>query len=349
MKADLLIVGQGLAGSLLAWGFLDRGLRILVVDRDEETTSSKVAAGLVTPLSGPRFKLADGFADRLVAAKSFYWNVEEATSTRLFHHRKIARIFTSEKERAFWEKRVADRAEEYQSWHNPLKMDEEIFRMPHGGIEITGGGWLDVPQFLEATRQRLVECASYAIAKVNADDVEIQGNGIRWKNVEARAVVFCEGWRGNQNRFFDWLSMNPAAGEILDLKIPDLESEERIVNRGGWILPVGGKTFRAGSTYRRDISKTSESEPGKAEILEKTAQMIHAEPEVIGIKSAIRPIIRRSQIFMGRHPRYPQIGFFNGMGSKGVLNGPWYAERFIEYLLDDVSLPTESDLCSNLI
>ncbi len=349
VKADLLIVGQGLAGSLLAWGFLERGMRILVVDRDEETTSSKVAAGLVTPLSGPRFRLVDGFEERLAAAKKFYWDVEEASDARLFHHLKSARLFTSEEERSMWQKRLAGDEQGYRPWFNPLKIDETKFRTPFGGIEVNGGGWLDVPRFLEETRKRLIECASYAIARLDANDIEIGRKGIKWKNVEAGRVVFCEGWRGNQNRFFDWLTMNPAAGEILDLRIPELESEKRIVNKGGWLLPTGGTSFRAGSTYRRDLSQSNDSDSGIAEILEKTSNIIYAKPEVVGVKSGIRPIIRRSQIFMGRHPQYRRIAFFNGMGSKGVLNGPWYATRFIEHILDDMPLPHESDVCSNLV
>lgn len=347
VKADVLIVGQGLAGSLLAWKFLERGLRILVVDKDEESTSSKVAAGLVTPLAGSRFNLPEELEERLTHAKQFYWDVEEATGTRLFHHLKIARLFRTPQENDAWNKRLATDAERYRPWHNSLNIDQDKFLCPDGGMEMNGGGWLDVPRFLDATRQRLIECAAYAIATVKSDDIEVSDKVVRWKNVEADRVVFCEGWRGNKNRFFDWLPMNPAAGDILDLRIPDLAPEDRILNKGGWLLPIGDELFRAGSTYRSNLNEEDGIEKGRNEILEKIAGITSADYEVVAIKTAIRPIIRRSQIFMGTHPSQPRVLFFNGLGSKGVLNGPWHAEKFVGHLLDKDALPSETDIRSN--
>lgn len=347
VKADVLIVGQGLAGSLLAWKLLERGHRILVVDKDEDSTSSKVAAGLVTPLAGSRFNLPEGLEERLTDAKQFYWDVEEATGTRLFHHLKIARLFRTQKESDAWNKRLAGDAEKYQPWHNPLTIDENKFHLPYGGIEIQGGGWLDVPRFLNTTRQRLIECAAYAIASVRSEDVEVSDKGVRWKNVEADRIVFCEGWKGNKNRFFDWLPMNPAAGDILDLRIPDLAAETRIVNKGGWILPTGDGRFRAGSTYRNDFNEEESAKRGHNEILEKITGITTAGIDVTSSTSAVRPIIRRSQIFMGTHPGHNRVTFFNGLGSKGVLNGPWHAEKFVRYLFDGDPLPSDSDIRSN--
>lgn len=349
MKADALIVGQGLAGSLLAWELLSRGLRILVVDRDEDSTSSKVAAGLVTPLAGPRLKLTEGLEERLTHAKQFYWDLEEATESRLFHHVKIARLFSSKKERESWDERLAAERELYQPWFDELAIDGDLFHAPFGGIEIKGGGWLDVPRFLEVTRQRLIERASYAIAKVSSDDVEAHDHFVQWKNVQTERVIFCEGWRANQNRFFDWITMHPVIGSILDLKIPEIAAEKRIVNKGGWLLPVGGEIFRAGSSYRREFDRENPIDDGEEEILEKVSTIIPAKVELMSKKSAVRPAIRRSQIFMGRHPQHKRVCFFNGMGSKGVSNGPWYARRFVEHLLDETPLPPEADLLSNLL
>ena len=52
MQVDFLIVGQGLAGSLLAKELLRRGRTVHVVDDRWKSSSSQVAAGLMTPLTG---------------------------------------------------------------------------------------------------------------------------------------------------------------------------------------------------------------------------------------------------------------------------------------------------------
>jgi glycine oxidase len=42
------------------------------------------------------------------------------------------------------------------------------------------------------------------------------------------------------------------------------------------------------------------------------------------------------------------VYFFNGLGSKGTLRSPWYAQAFINHLLDGQPIPTEADLRQNL-
>lgn len=349
MKIDYLIVGQGLAGSLLAWKLLERGKRILVADRDEENTSSKVAAGLVTPLTGSRFTFDETMPERLRAAKQCYWDLEEATGERLFHHVKIARLFRDEEEQRTWKRRIEEAPPGFDVFHAPLEIDGNRHRAPHGGFEMREGGWLDMPRFLEAVRQVLLERAAYAIAKVDSNEVEPVKEGVRWKNVTASKIVFAQGWRGNRNRFFDWLPMRPAAGDILDLSIPGMEGERRILNRGGWILPLGEDRFRAGSTYRYDFEDEHSSERGLGDVVEKVRVTTPCDFTVLAQRSAVRPIIRRSQVFGGTHPGQESVVLFNGFGSKGVLNGPWHADRLVDHLVDGAPLPPAMDLRSNLL
>ena len=49
---NILIIGQGIAGSCLAWELKRRGAEFTVADRPVAETASRVAAGLVNPLPG---------------------------------------------------------------------------------------------------------------------------------------------------------------------------------------------------------------------------------------------------------------------------------------------------------
>ncbi len=344
MKTDFLIVGQGLAGSLLAWHLLEAGRRVLVVDRDEEDSSSKVAAGLVTPLAGARFHLPPGLGERLDYARGFYWRLEESSGQALFHHRRIARLFRDEGEAALWSERAGAGDPGYARFHAPLEIDAARFSAPFGGFEMKEGGWLDVPAFLELTRQHLLERASYAIGRVDSAEVSVSRDAVRWKRVEAGKVVFCEGWRGGDNRFFDWIPVRGTGGDILDLEIPGISGEDRIVNKGGWLLPLGGGRFRAGSTYRRGAAPIGPDAAAREEVLAKVAAITPLPATVSGHRCALRPTIRRSQVFMGSHPSIGRVAFFNGLGSKGALNGPWHAERLASHLVSGAALPEEANL-----
>ena len=71
MDVDFLIIGQGLAGSALAIELLGRGKRVLVVDRMDQRSSSRVAAGLITPL-----KINDGWIRTIDTDREFGWQID---------------------------------------------------------------------------------------------------------------------------------------------------------------------------------------------------------------------------------------------------------------------------------
>ncbi|HYD83061.1 MAG TPA: hypothetical protein VEA63_03390, partial [Opitutus sp.] len=54
MGANLLIVGQGLAGTLLAWELERAGLTFEIADEGHGRAASRVAAGIINPITGQR-------------------------------------------------------------------------------------------------------------------------------------------------------------------------------------------------------------------------------------------------------------------------------------------------------
>ncbi len=343
MKVDYIIVGQGLAGSLLAWQLLDMGQRVLVVDRDEASTSSKVAAGLVTPIAGQQFSLPASIDTVLPYALQTYWDIEEIAGQTFYHHLPIARLFRDEAEVPKWQKRES--VERYADYYADLEIDRSAFHADYGGIEVRKGGWLDVPAFLKAIRQHLLERLGYAIGRVHGADIDLSDElGVRWQNVSARGIIFCEGWRGSENPYFQNIDMNNARGDILKIECPQIDGEQRIINRNGWLLPMGNGRWRAGSTYDHHYVTEDPTRKGRQQVEEKIGAILRYPFEVVSHSSAIRPIISRSRAYMGRHPQHPEVAYMNGLGSKGVLNGPLQTRRLAEHLVEGKPLPEEHDI-----
>ncbi|HRG08088.1 MAG TPA: FAD-binding protein, partial [Cyclobacteriaceae bacterium] len=81
---DYLIVGQGLAGSCLAWQLLQRGKRVQVLDVPGNNRSSMIAAGLFNPITGKlmsRTWLAETLFQSLF---DFYPQVEQNLNQKFF-------------------------------------------------------------------------------------------------------------------------------------------------------------------------------------------------------------------------------------------------------------------------
>ena len=54
MTVDYIIVGQGICGTFLSWNLLKKGKSVLVIDEANPYSSSKVANGVINPVTGRR-------------------------------------------------------------------------------------------------------------------------------------------------------------------------------------------------------------------------------------------------------------------------------------------------------
>ncbi len=52
MEVDFLLIGQGLAGTVLSYRLVNSGKRVHVIDQASNNHCSRVAAGLYNPLTG---------------------------------------------------------------------------------------------------------------------------------------------------------------------------------------------------------------------------------------------------------------------------------------------------------
>ena len=69
---DFIIVGQGIAGSLIAHFLLQHNKKILVIDKFNPNSASNIAAGVVNPITGRRMVKSWLIDDVLPFAKSTY-------------------------------------------------------------------------------------------------------------------------------------------------------------------------------------------------------------------------------------------------------------------------------------
>ena len=356
---DTVIIGQGLAGTLLAWALVDRSpkLRVLLVDREEAVTSSRVAAGIVTPITGQRLVKSWRLEEMSAAAEAFYRRVEKILGATFFREKPILRLLASELEVGRWQRRSGEA--DYENWLRRIGSDGvRGVRDEFGAFEMRG--WqLDVPGFLDASRAWFAERGMYRGGRVTASVAAIEpakdAVGVRDLGVQAGDLVFCQGWRAKEGDLFDWVPFRPGKGELMEVELAEgagLETGGRIVNRGGWLMPVGGRRFRCGSTYSWDRVDCVPTADGRAALEKKLRGILQPQIEysVVDQSAAVRPVIRESRALMGRHPGagLERVGFFNGLGSKGVLNGPFFAEQLAGHLVDGCDLEEELDLRRNL-
>lgn len=315
--APIQILGHGLAGALLAETLSGAGLCVRVWD-DGGPSSSRVAAGLYTPLTGRRLIPSWRLEDALPAVNEFYPGLERLLGVPFFHPLPTLRIPRDASRRREWEER-GDRR--YARDIKPVNLP---FEAPFGCLEIDGGGWVDLPAMLDALRARRVTRGE-------------------WGEPDGREglTIWAQGARAATHPLWRELGWRNAHGDILTLHIPDLP-EDRIYSFGNFLLPLGNQRFRLGATYHWERDDPAPDKTGRDKLEAELAEILRLPFRTITHQAGIRPVALARVPVAGPHPEYPEHWIFNGFGSKGVLYAPWMARQTLAALRDGGALPGDT-------
>ncbi len=326
----ILIVGHGLAGAVLAQTLIQAGIQVSIVEPDFPHHASKVAAGLINPLIGQKLNPPDKISECLRINQRFFEPFNNLLGKSLYEAIKLHRVFLDEKQVSAWERGgfpfdslILERqrlSSNYFENHN--------LYAPYGG-GLTRAFKLDVPSLLSCSKKILKDLGCWESRPYRESDVD-----------DFSKVIFCEGFRGKDNQWFESLPFTPAQGEVL--KLPACCSIP--VSNGTWLLPEGVNFCRAGSTWKHQDLECGPTIKGKNEIIEKLSFLNASPGKAIDHLSGVRSATKDRMPLIGSHPFNPKILIFNGFGSRGATTIPYFAEKMVNFLFEQSPLPSEVDI-----
>jgi len=343
---DTIILGQGLAGSLLAWNLIQQGQRVLIADQARELSASRIAAGLINPVTGKRLvkhKKTDSF---LNAALLQYAQLKEVFGTPFFHAKPMTRLFRSEEDHTAYEKRMAD--PDYRNYlgHDFKPLNDLQINNPRGGFYQYQTGYLDTVTLLDALKNYFIKNDCFLEIDIEYDEIKIEPDAVILQTHQSEQLIFCEGYQATANPWFNWLPFKLAKGEILTL---DTKSRlpENIINAGHWLLPTDTHRCKFGATYQWHELNEKTTAKARSELLAAINKLFKTNMDftVAQQHAGIRPCTKDTSPYIGLHPEYPRIGIFNGFGSRGSLTIPYYAQHYCEHLIRNQ--PLEPDININ--
>lgn len=332
IHTETLIIGQGLAGSMLAAELLRLKRPFHIMDAALPKASA-VAAGLVNPLVFRYLTLSWEAARNLQYLHAFAKQVEADFGQSFYRTIPILRIF-GEGEQNLWESKLKQAAfkEHISLLNSDLKFLEHI-HSPYGAAMVTTAGRFDINAFMNEVRSRLQAHNQISFEAFEHDKLQIDSNKIQYKNIEAQQIVFCEGAAAATNPLFDFIPFRPVKGEVLELSIKGLQSD-MIINKDVFLLPLGNDLYRCGATYDWDDLSLEPTLAGRKQIEDKLSKFLKLPYEVIGHQAGIRPSIADRRPVCGKHPEHDNIWIFNGLGAKGVLLAPYLTAQLIAKLFE---------------
>lgn len=342
---DFIIVGQGIAGSMLSWFLLQSNQRVLVIDEFNPASASKVASGVTNPITGRRF-VKSWLSDELLPfARQTYRDLELVLGESFFTHSTIVKLFDSVKSQNDWSTRCASPGYlPYLKNEQIVYLDAEKVKNEFGGFEIEGGSRLDTEKFLPAYRSYLQDKNLLLETKFDFDKLIIADSGVNYEGNKAQKIIFCEGANALFNPYFKFLPFQLAKGECLIIEIENFYSD-RIINGEVFVMPMPLKNhYYIGATHEWHFDDDQPSAKGRHELLGNLSTVLKAQFTVVEQKAAIRPTVKDRRPFIGFHPEFSSVGIFNGMGTKGISLAPYFAHQFAENLLLHKPLDKEVDI-----
>lgn len=343
VQTDYLIVGQGLAGSLLALILLQRGKTVRVIDNGHRFAASKIAGGLINPITGRRHVLTWRFLD-FWKSLDLYDAWSSKLGTNLFYQKPLLRFMGNPEERRVFERKLnagayggVDIAYPAQAESIPrCKLRKPCYRLQQAG-------YVDQAKLIQVVAGFLKSRNCWVQGTWGEKEFSRSPGRVKWKQWEASTIIFTQGFKGDTNPFFRQLPFRNAKGEIVEITGPDFYALP-VLNCGKWLLPIGGGRYRGGATYDLETLDQIVTLEGVSDILDGLAGMVDWDLQIIQAQAGVRPAMHDFKPVMGRHPWFPELVIFNGLGSKGSLQAPLLATELVNYLEDGVPLHPEADV-----
>lgn len=334
MDVDFLLIGQGLAGTVLSYRLIKDGHSVMVIDEPKANNSSRVAAGLYNPVTG-RKMVKTWNADLLFPEiEPLYEELEKELGASFLHKMPIYRPFLNIEEQNEWMGNSED--EKFKIYLKQIQitpLHKEV-ENDFGGVVLANSGYLDINTLLDCYSKFLVEKNALLEDHFDENQLIIEEDRIQYKELTARGVIYCNGLGTMKSEFFKFLPFAPVKGEILDLE-QDFHPEE-IINRGVFRISLPNGLVRVGSTYSWHDLDQGPTERAKNELFERLDHLVKIKAKkLVNHKTGIRPATKDRRPMLGKHPDHESVYVFNGFGAKGVSLVPFYSKMMVNLLINN--------------
>lgn len=280
------------------------------------------------------------WADKFFPGLDHFYSGLEKTLGGEFHYAlPIYRPFISKEEQNDWMGRSSD--EEFMPYINEVSTGTKNLKYihdPFGGLELKNSGYVDLRSLLHMAKGYFEDKGIIHNELFDYQAMKLSEKGVEYKNWTAENIIFCEGPGVSKNPYWKHLKFNPVKGDVVDID-QTLESN-LILNRGVFMIPKNGFST-VGSSYNHKDLTWEPNENDIQSIMDRLSHIFDGKFRILNKRAGVRPATFDRRPFIGFHPKFPNVGIFNGFGTKGVSLAPYFAKKFVEHILGKSSLPPE--------
>ncbi len=336
---DYIVVGSGLAGISFCETLAKHGKSFVVID-SEQRSSSLVAGGMYNPVVLKRFTGIWKAEEQLDLANEFYPVLEDKLGLKFWHPLPLYRRLVDAQEQNNW----------FVACDQPVLskyLSPELVRDTFYGINASYGygkvhdtGYLETKELIGAYRLYLQNKSIYYKQEFDYDKLSYTDDEVCYKDIKAKNIVFAQGFGNQSNPFFNDLPLDGTKGELLTVRIKDLNIDF-ILKAGVFVIPLGQDLYRVGATYNWKDKDDVTTLEALQELVSELKQVVGLDFEIIDHKAGVRPTVKDRRPLLGRSRESQRIFILNGLGTRGVLLGPFLAQRLFEFVEQGLELDQE--------
>ena len=342
MQTDVIIIGQGICGTMLSWFLHKAGKSFVVLDDARPNGASRVAAGIINPVTGRRFVYSWLIDKVMPYAVHTYEEMGRELSIEAVFQKSIIDFFPSPQMRDAFVTRITEDDTYLHSYPDQNHFNQ-FFNYDFGCGEVRPAYSIQLSLLLERWRKKLGGINAIREETFDPNALRIKERELEYKGITTQKIIFCDGVAAATNPLFELLPFSPNKGEALLIESADL-SREHIFKRGLTLAPYDDHLFWIGSNYQWEFKDDQPSQSFYESTKHHLEKWLRVPFKIVDHKAAVRPATLERRPFVGFHPVHPSVGIFNGMGTKGTSLAPYFAHQLVEHLLHGASITAEADV-----
>ena len=342
MNVDYIIVGCGLAG-LAFCQFLRKNGKSFIVFDDNSQVSSIVAGGLYNPVILKRFTPVWNSEVQMDESIPMYLEIEKKLGLTLDHKLPVYRLFKSIEEQNNWF--TASDKPNLNRWMstNLIENTNSCIDAEFGFGKVLETGRIDTPLLIKSYRNYLNEQELLVTESFDYNGLIHTGSSVSYNGITAHNIVFAEGFGVKQNPFFKDLPLKGTKGELLIIHAPELKLDF-VLKSSVFLIPLEGDNYIVGATYNWTDKTNRKTQKAREELLGKLKTFLTCEFEVIDQVAGIRPTVSDRRPLVGVHETYKNLFILNGLGTRGVMIGPYIADELYNFIENHTPLDPDIDI-----
>ncbi len=342
MQVEYLLIGQGISGTWLSYYLQKANKSFLVIDNNQENSASRVAAGIINPVTGRRIVKTWMIEELLEFIMPAYEAFGKELGIKAIEQKSLIDFHPTPQMKIAFDERVKENAE-FLFHPEDQQQYRDTFNYDFGFGNVKPCYVVNLNAILPAWRKKLV--ANHQLLEVDFEIEELKqtNNEITYKDITAGKIIFCDGIYSVQNPFFKMLPFALNKGEVMIIESSRIPSST-IFKKGMMLTSVENDLYWIGSNYLWEFAdeKPSEQFRNQTELLLKN--WLKVPFKIVDHKASIRPANIERRPFVGIHPVYKNAGMLNGMGAKGCSLAPFFANQLTEHLVSGKEISPEADI-----